>query len=178
MVPAFASYSSLMCDSIIADIKTRPAGPRRNWVDMGDWFSNVALDIIGDVGFGHKFNFTKSFGDANTAKVKEMVFIALSEPSKQLTNPLRKFTHPRQTWRFYKELAKFHQLGLDIIKEAKKKTASGKEMGESNILDLILKMGQLSEEDKLSDQEMLDEILTFLVAGSSLFSSSIRFIVF
>lgn len=161
MVPKFASYAKIMCDAMDRDLEAR-RGPEKNWVDMAEVLSRVTLDIIGDTAFGHHFNFTTSGDDDDTARIKAMVFTTLSEPSKMLVNPFRKFTHPRQTYHYYQELARFKRMGLEIVRKARVKTTEGKDDGETNILSLILKMGQLSTDDRLSDQEILDEVAILL----------------
>ncbi|KAI9022468.1 cytochrome P450 [Hyaloraphidium curvatum] len=170
MVPTFAHYARLMCDMIERDLRSRPEGPQSAWIDMAEVFSKATLDIIGDVAFGHKFNFTISpVNDARVSSIKEMVYMSLSEPAKLLSNPLRMITHPRRTYQYYRHLRKFKALGMDIVRRARTRAealarADSKDAGDS-ILGLILKMGTLSEDDKLSESDLLDEIMTFLVAG-------------
>ncbi|KAI9014307.1 cytochrome P450 [Hyaloraphidium curvatum] len=172
MVPAFSSYGTLFADAISRQVAAHPGEP----VDMGEWFSKVTLDIIGEVGFGYRFGFTTSSpDDERTTSIKNMVYVSLAEPAKLLTNPMRYITHPRETYNFYQELGKFKMLGLDIVREARLREQSGDEKGGNSILDLLMKMGSANAEDRMSDEDFLDEIMTFLVAGHETTASTSAF---
>jgi len=141
-------------------------------IDFLELFSKVALDIIGHAGFGHLFDFTKSIGQPATSgvdSVARMVYVCLTEPSEQMRNPLRKITHRKETKEFNQFYGTFMQMGRDIVARCRERelteSAAVEKKKAGSVLDLMVRMGAENADDRLSDAELLDEVMTFLIAG-------------
>ncbi len=156
------------------------AKPPAHAIDFLELFSKVALDIIGHAGFGHFFGFTKSItgGEGEAASVNRMVQVCLTEPAEAIRNPFRWLTHRKETKEFNQLYGTFMQMGRDIVTRCREREVteaaaavnfSKKQAG--SILDLMVRMGLENVDDRLEDAELLDEVMTFLIAGHEVLNS-------
>jgi cytochrome P450 len=158
-IPIFASQSALLCDTIQKSISSK-SGPEKNWVDMSVRLTDLSLDIMALIGFGTSFNFqTMNPEDKEAKKTKEAIMRPLSEPGKLIVHPLRKMRHPIGTVKYKKALEKFRKQLLEVVK--KERAGKG---GTGSLLQVWIRNGQ-DDRDYLSDEELVDEIITLLFVG-------------
>jgi len=94
-------------------------------------------------------------------------------------NPTYAFLHPVEAWTYRKHLAFIKRFGLTIIQEARKRqvTLSASSNKFLSILDLILSIGGSNPEEALSDAQILDELMTFFLAGHETTASTVSFLI-
>jgi cytochrome P450 len=77
----------------------------------------------------------------------------------QFTNRLENMLPFRSTKKFLRSIQKVNQLVLALIEERRNKNLK------ENFLDILINLSGSDEESKMSDQQMRDEVLNFLLAG-------------
>jgi cytochrome P450 len=125
-------------------------------IDVAAEMMRMALGIIG------LLTFSTDLSDESSA-IAEAVHVALTHAQSQMNNPLRlpgSFPTP-QNLRFRKALGVFDELIYGKIAERRRST--GQEP--RDLLGLLLAARDDESGEALSDQELRNELLTFLVAG-------------
>ncbi|EGO03006.1 hypothetical protein SERLA73DRAFT_84927 [Serpula lacrymans var. lacrymans S7.3] len=181
MVPIFHEITHMLRDKIAAKVQD---GPQE--IDMLDWFSRTALELIGQSGLGYSFDaLTEGSKNVYSQAVKNLVAgifrltvvrqflpwaVKIGPPS------FREFIVKHQPW---KTLREFKQ-NVDIMTETSssvfeaKKIAIQKgdeavlqQVGQGkDIMSILLKANMgASEDDRLSDSELLGQMSTFIFAA-------------
>jgi cytochrome P450 len=127
-----------------------------NPINLQESFSKITMDVIGIAGFGHDFQYTEQVASSS---VSDMVLNVLEEPNLRAVNPLRPYYELKAGWNYHRHLREFKALGRHVIELARKQK---KEQDYTSILDLLLSQSDLSNED------LLNEVMTFLFAGKGL----------
>ncbi|KAI9136800.1 cytochrome P450 [Paraphysoderma sedebokerense] len=142
-------------------------------VDIQEWFTKITLDVIGLAGFDYPFGFTKP-STKKSSSISEMILTVLSEPGLRLSDPLRKYTHFKQSREYDSQLKLFKALGRQIIQAARDADVGGEDR---SILSLLLK-ARGDDGLGMTDDNLLDEIMTFLVAGHETTSGTLSFLIY
>ncbi|KAI0075643.1 cytochrome P450 [Panus rudis PR-1116 ss-1] len=159
-------------------------GPKR--IDALHWLSRTTLDIIGLAGFNHEFNTLSGEPD----ELSE-AFRVILQPDNgiQILNvivdmiPGLRYIFPSQRLRdFDKAREVMRRVGLDLIARkkasilARKQGVTKNDLTERDLLTLLIKANMATdvpENQKLSDEDVLAQIPTFLAAGHETTSSSV-----
>jgi cytochrome P450 len=189
MVPIFKEISTTLRDSIAAQVKD---GPRE--INMLEWFTRTALELVGQGGLGHSFD-----------SLKGSTVNPYSKAIKNLAPALMRLFVPRQILpyvakigspnlhRYIAETVPWKELHnvLDMVDimdetsteifEAKKKAllmgdeAMLQQVGRGkDIMSVLLKANMVaSEEDRLPDDELLGQMTTLVFAAMDTTSSAL-----
>ena len=130
--------------------------------EINNWASKVTLDIIGVAGLGREFNALKNSDDQLVKDYEELL-----EPSseKLLFFIMKAFVNARFTemlpWKmnkmFARTTASLRGICRQMVKEKRETIKSGEQ--HFDILSLLIKSNDFS------DDELVDQLLTFLAAG-------------
>ena len=145
-------------------------------MEVGSWASRVTLDIIGVAGLGHDFGAIK-----NPENKLNQTYQHLFKPSKQqqTLNLLNMLVSPRVVGllpiKRNEDMASAAQFiratCASLIKEKKEKLAR-KELGDVDILSVALESGGFT------DENLVDQLMTFLAAGHETTASSMTWAVY
>jgi cytochrome P450 len=181
MVPIFKEITATLRDTIAAQVKD---GPRD--INMLEWFTRTALELIGQGGLGHSFDslkgatanpYSKAVKNLQPALFRLLVPIQFLPYVVKIGSP--KF------WRYIAEIIPWKELHdvlgmVDImdqtstsIFEAKKKAllmgdeAVSQQVGRGkDIMSVLLKANMVaSEEDRLPDDDLLAQMTTLVFAA-------------
>ncbi|KAI0737388.1 cytochrome P450 [Daedaleopsis nitida] len=184
LTPLFYSITDKMPQLRIA-VETRVKdGPQE--MDMLGWMGRTALELIGQGGFGHSFDPivtepSDRFADAVKAFIPSLGQLTWA----RAILPYIKYMGPRRFRRLLVDLMPFQMVQRvktvnDIVYEHSKKIINDKKaalergdqelihtVGEGkDIISILLRANMFaSEEDKLSDEEIIAQMSTFIVAG-------------
>ncbi|TCD65273.1 hypothetical protein EIP91_002834 [Steccherinum ochraceum] len=149
-------------------------------LDVCDWMSRATFDVIGSAGFDYELNAIDN-GDNELLKAyKEMFEVGISQSGSTLRMmlflyfpPLRRFIRDHRTRTVERCKAVIHRVAGQLIQDKKKKILEAEMEGKiyegRDLLTLLLKSNQsvdILPEQRISDEDMLNNINTFMFAGS------------
>lgn len=161
LFPLFWSKTREMVDLITAEIQASDAPDPI--IDFNSWGSRCTLDIIGKAGAGIDFNAMK-YPDNDLFKIYQKVFTPTSGQLwigiMNLIMPLWFMQNlPLKAVRDVSRAKDFiMKICLDMI-NTKRAQLAEKKSGNSDILSIMI------EEGSLSDEEMQNQLMTFMAAG-------------
>ncbi|KAF8809593.1 cytochrome P450 [Phlegmacium glaucopus] len=145
-------------------------------IECLSWISRTTLDIIGLAGFNYNFNASTSDPEKNALmKSFSTIFKAGAKPSiipilKAMYPPLCFLPAPNDA-ATKKPSAVMRHIGSDLLKQSKASHEDDKGIkssGRKDILSLLVQanaMQDLPEVQRMSDEDVLAQIPTFLIAG-------------
>ncbi|KAJ7209491.1 cytochrome P450 [Mycena pura] len=160
-----------------------PASTTR--IDVCHFLSRATFDVMGLAGFDYNFNSILDETNELFAAYRDVfeVFISQGSPFRILLSIYLPFVNELfadetvRTKRRSQEV--IHRVAGRLIQEKKQKIAEGEKSGEpydeKDLLTLLLKSNaaqQLPREDRISDEDILNNINTFMFAGSDTSSLS------
>ncbi|KAI0083798.1 cytochrome P450 [Irpex rosettiformis] len=175
----FVEKSQALRDRWLEEIAKSGTGDTH--VDAMTWLSKTTLDIIGLAGFNYNFGALNPTGEINELnEAFNTVFTATTEPRvfsmlQGIIPVLRIFT-TEESRRSAKAQETMRRIGLELIAEKKASiiAASGQNGVEKknvvgrDLLTLLIKANMatdIPESQRLSDEEVLAQVPTFIVAG-------------
>ncbi|PVG01525.1 cytochrome P450 [Serendipita vermifera] len=185
--PTFLQKSAELRDMLQAQIEPASSSAQ---IDALQWASRAAIDIIGLAGFNYDFN-TIQLGE--TGNELAAAIRRLNSPKsfpfflllKGLIPFLRVFEFDEQSRETRKTRAFMRDIGVNLIAEKERAAGSEKETElkdhDRDLLSHIIKLNMsksVSAQDKLSMDQMLDQIPTFLVAGHDTTAVSLTWCLF
>ncbi|ORZ38971.1 cytochrome P450 [Catenaria anguillulae PL171] len=162
LAPAVVDRTNVMFDVLF------PKAPEGVPMNLMEAFSKITLDVIGLAGFDYDFGFASSatFDEGLSA----MVLNVLEEPNLRSVNPLRKYYKVREAMQYSRDLANFKALSRKVIREARARQARNPDsVKPTSIIGLLL------QQSDLTDEELLNEVNTFLFAGHETSASTLSF---
>ncbi|KAG8743143.1 hypothetical protein FRC10_000360 [Ceratobasidium sp. 414] len=165
LVPIFWEKSNQLRDIWLETINSSPEGVE---IDVLSWLGRATLDVIGTAGFGYEFNSLQNGDENELAKAFKSVFDSDTEVTTMMmpTTGSRKLEASLDTMR---------RIGTKIVADKKTMlkhdTKEQVELQGRDLLTLLIK-SNMAEQTKgthdsqsMSDEEVLGQISTFLVAG-------------
>ncbi|KAL9621780.1 MAG: hypothetical protein Q9160_003752 [Pyrenula sp. 1 TL-2023] len=173
LYPVFWSKSIELVNALQDHVTSQPADSA---IEMGDWASRATLDIIGVAGMGQDFN-------------------ALKDPNSELTQTYQKIFKPTRAQQIFGLLGLFIspkvlalipvkrnddlnaacQVARDTCRrvvEQKKIRLANKEPMDPDIISVALESGGFS------DENLVDQMMTFLAAGSETTASAMQWAIY
>ncbi|ETW80421.1 cytochrome P450 monooxygenase 43 [Heterobasidion irregulare TC 32-1] len=148
-------------------------------LDVSHWISRATFDVIGLAGFDYQFNAIQNESNELFCAYKDMFEVAISQgqsiksiasiylPIISRILPDKQFLAVRQGQETIQRVAS------QLVQEKKRKILKGEQTGKSyegkDLLTLLLKSNvatDLPEEQRISDDDILHNINTFMFAGS------------
>ncbi|CAK5269096.1 unnamed protein product [Mycena citricolor] len=189
MTKVFIEKGNMLRDLLRQEIS---AGSERAMADLSGWFRQVTLDIIGEAGFGYRFNSLESRGQ-DEAELSTVVRLLFHSPNANLYQavqvaqaifPVLRFVPlpGGQIIRFTQ--TKLREIGKQILHKSRRESAAAP--GEKNpvkgqnLLSLLLKANMSSgipASQRLSDEEVISQIPTFFLAGHETTSTALAWAV-
>ncbi|CAK5277050.1 unnamed protein product [Mycena citricolor] len=176
MNEVFLEQALVLRDFLASDV--RKAGGAAT-INLAEMFRQVTLDIMGQTGFGYKFNSLESGGknEGDLSKAFRMLFhvpnanLYLAVQLAQAAVPVLKFL-PLPGWRTTQfAINTMRAVGTNLLQKAKTdaQTLGEKELGLGrDLLSILVKANmsaEIPESQRLSDSEVIAQIPTFLLAG-------------
>ncbi|KAH6905471.1 cytochrome P450 [Coprinopsis sp. MPI-PUGE-AT-0042] len=189
MVPTFHE----LCGKVSASLG-RIASKGEQEIDIFEWLSRGALELIAQSGFGHSFDSLneneKEHPYITTVKLLNPLFAKTAIPQLLVLplihkwNPggrrLQRFVMDNLTWgsiRALKDIADvLDDTAKDIYEARKRALETGaplKNSGKDILTILMRSNAESTDEDKLPDHEILAQISTFVFAGMDTTSSAL-----
>ncbi|CAE7156988.1 unnamed protein product [Rhizoctonia solani] len=171
LVPIFWNKSNKLRDIWLEILKESPDGT----INVLSWLSRATLDIIGAAGFDHHFNSLDGDDEDELSAAFKKVFQSGRSPGTlaMLANifPLLRYIPTERKREVATSLAAMRRIGARLI--ANKKAAleqddkTGSNSQGRDLLTLLIKSNIQAENEahRMSDEEVLSQISTFLVAG-------------
>ncbi|KAG8743101.1 hypothetical protein FRC10_000401 [Ceratobasidium sp. 414] len=161
-------------------IKTNPEGAPV--IDVLPWLSRATLDIIGAAGFDYHFNSLDGEDEDELAKAFSKIFEAGPQASifaiiKNFV-PILNVIPDERSRRLKSNMAIMHRIGMKLVEDKKATLSQELKTGSTaqgrDLLTLLIKsnMAYESEDQRMTDDEVLGQISTFLVAGHETTSTS------
>eukprot|EP01095_Lingulamoeba_sp_RSL-Kostka_P006923 TRINITY_DN2197_c0_g1_i4.p1 TRINITY_DN2197_c0_g1~~TRINITY_DN2197_c0_g1_i4.p1 ORF type:complete len:496 (-),score=141.65 TRINITY_DN2197_c0_g1_i4:198-1685(-) len=140
---------------------------RDEYVDLNSMTIKIALDIIGWSGFSVNFD---AVGNNEENEFQKAIATGLSEIMKELKRPLKIFESKDKI----DSIKLLRQAGLDAIKIRKNQIKNNEETPK-DIMDVLLKAKNEKGENIVTDNNIIEEYLTFLVAGHETSANMVAF---
>ncbi|KAI0742833.1 cytochrome P450 [Daedaleopsis nitida] len=163
-------------------------------IDVLTWLSRMTLDVIGLAGFNYPF-------DNLSGKPNELVaaFTEIFNPPARITTmmilrnffPILNIIPDQRTRRLDYAQAVMRRIGLSLVAEKKaeimreskesKEKSTGRDSRARDLLSLLLKANMandIPDNQRLSDEDVLAQVPTFLVAGHETTSSATTWCLF
>ncbi|KAF8604787.1 cytochrome P450 [Ceratobasidium sp. AG-I] len=180
LVPIFWEKSIKLKDIWINEIKANPEG--KAVIDVLPWLSRATLDIIGVAGFDYHFNSLEGGDEDELSRAFMKVFEAGQDFNLLaiLKNfiPVLRLIPTARTRSMAASMATMHRVGMKLIDEKKTALAQDSKTGSTtqgrDLLTLLIKsnLAYENEAHRMSDEEVLGQISTFLTAGHETTSTS------
>ncbi|KAG8707550.1 hypothetical protein FRC08_000429 [Ceratobasidium sp. 394] len=161
-------------------IKVNPEGT--TVIDVLPWLSRATLDIIGAAGFDYHFNSLDGEDEDELAKAFSKIFEAGQQASTLaiIKNfvPIFNIIPDERSRRLKSNMATMHRIGMKLVDDKKAKLSQELKTGTTaqsrDLLTLLIKsnMAYESDDQRMTDDEVLGQISTFLVAGHETTSTS------
>ncbi|KAL0575507.1 hypothetical protein V5O48_006462 [Marasmius crinis-equi] len=172
--------------SLTAEVSTE--GTQRTVIDVSHWISRATFDIIGLAGFDYHFNAIENETNELFLAYKEMFEVAISQSS--LLRTMMSIYCPAIQGLFPDKLTRIVQRGqrviervaVDLIQEKKRKIADREHSSEGrDLLTRLLESNNsidLPPEHRISDEDILNNINTFMFAGSDTTSLTVSWALY
>ncbi|KAH8807122.1 cytochrome P450 monooxygenase [Xylogone sp. PMI_703] len=175
LYPAFWRKSLSLIEYISAEVLENSAQVTSEGVpfgvtDINEWSPKVTLDLIGIAGLGRDFNTIKNSDDELVKLYEEILDPTLEKRAlfvAQSIGPiwLRKILLHGPDRRFSETTRRLRELCTSFVREKRELI----KVESDHSVDLLSK---LIESNSFSDQELVDQLLTFLAAGHETTSST------
>ncbi|KAG8743100.1 hypothetical protein FRC10_000400 [Ceratobasidium sp. 414] len=180
LVPIFWQKSNKLKDIWLDIIKSNPEGTAT--IDVLSWLGRATLDIIGVAGFDYHFNSLDGGDEDELAKAFSKVFEAGQRVSvlaivKNFI-PVLQYLPDERRRMAKNNMANMRRIGMKLIENKKMVLAQELKTGSTaqsrDLLTLLIKsnMAYENEGQRMTDDEVLGQISTFLVAGHETTSTS------
>ncbi|KAJ7680230.1 cytochrome-450 hydroxylase [Mycena polygramma] len=160
-------------------------------IEVSQFLSRATFDVIGLAGFEYSFNSIQDETNELFVAYKDMFEVAISQggPFRTLLSiylPRINKLFPDKTVRTVQRCQEvIHRVAGRLIQEKKQKIAEGEKSGDpydgKDLLTLLLKSNaatDLAPEQKISDEDILNNINTFMFAGSDTSSLSMTWTLY
>ncbi|KAI0701865.1 cytochrome P450 [Cytidiella melzeri] len=186
----FVEQSQVLRDKWLAEIAK--SGTEDAHVDALSWLSRTTLDIIGLAGFNHNFSALNGETDALN-EAFNTIFTSSTSPDLltllQGFLPFLKIFKTRRDRQTEEAQQTMRRIGLQLIAEKKASimTAAGqtsfekKDVRGRDLLTLLIKANMakdIPENQRLTDEEVLAQVPTFIVAGHETTSTATTWALF
>ncbi|CUA74246.1 Cytochrome P450 CYP72A219 [Rhizoctonia solani] len=171
LVPIFWNKSNKLRDIWLDILKESPDGS----INVLSWLSRATLDIIGAAGFDHHFNSLEGNDEDELSAAFNKIFQHSQTPGilALLANifPILEYIPTQRKREIAAGLASMRRIGTKLIADKKAALEQDDKMGSNlqgrDLLTLLIKSNIQSEHaaHQMSDEEVLSQISTFLVAG-------------
>ncbi|KAG5637994.1 hypothetical protein H0H81_002355 [Sphagnurus paluster] len=148
-------------------------------IDVCHWVSRATFDVIGLAGFGYEFNAIKDETNELFCAYKEMFEVSISQGkiTRTMMNiylPFVSSLFPDKSMRTVQRCQQvIHRVAGQLIQENKRKISDAEKTGSPflgrDLLSLLMKSNvatDLPAKDRISDEDILNNINTFMFAGS------------
>ncbi|KAA1468090.1 cytochrome P450 [Dentipellis sp. KUC8613] len=194
MIPIFQTVCTQLRDQLVEKVKT---GPKE--VEVVHWMTATALELVGQAGLGYSFEcINDTSGNEFASAVKNLLptmfplrvyRVFLPWIVNYVARPIRGFAARHVPWKAVRSLVGIvdvmHKTSQRIISEKRMALLKGDEavlhqIGEGrDILSVLLKANMsASEEDRLSEEELLGQMSTLLFAAMDTTSSALSRIIY
>ncbi|KAG5643591.1 hypothetical protein DXG03_000599 [Asterophora parasitica] len=169
-------------DMILEHENTDAGGALR--IDVCHWISRATFDVIGSAGFAYEFNAIKDETNELFRAYKEMFEVAISQGNvlRTIMNiyfPFLSALFPDESMRTVERCKQvIHRVASQLIEENKRniaRTQGSEPLSGKDILSLLSRFFKpvksnsaidLPAEDRISDEDILNSISTFMCAGA------------
>ncbi|CAE6471133.1 unnamed protein product [Rhizoctonia solani] len=171
LVPIFWDRSIKLRDIWLDILKEHPDGT----INVLSWLSRATLDIIGAAGFDHHFNSLEGVDEDELSVAFKKVFQSSQSPGvlELLKNilPILGYIPTQRKREVAASLATMRRIGSRLIANKKLALEQDDKIGPTSqgrdLLTLLIRSNIQTEDaaHRMSDEEVLSQISTFLVAG-------------
>lgn len=174
---------SIQLRDLLASESSKQGGTGR--IDILSWLSRATLDIIGLAGFNYKFNaLSNEKNELNTA------FAQMFKAGQRITLvpvlrglfPLLRFLRTKNDTEIEQSHKTMSRIANELVAESKAVAAgTGEKHGGRDLLSLLVRANMetdLSASQRMSDQDVLAQVPTFLVAGHETTSTGTTWALF
>ncbi|KAJ3898376.1 cytochrome P450 [Lentinula edodes] len=163
-------------------------GPVR--VDVQSWLSRMTLDVIGRAGFNHRFNALDSTEPDELSKAFSVIFGISSrftlwnDVLQGLFPLLRVFPSTSDSVKKEAQVT-MERIGRDLLRQSKEHLAATGEKGDGwrarDLLSLLVRSNMskdILEHQRMSDEDVISQVPTFLVAGHETTSTAVTWALY
>ncbi|KAJ3865395.1 cytochrome P450 [Lentinula novae-zelandiae] len=151
-------------------------------VDVQSWLSRMTLDVIGRAGFNYRFYALDSTEPDELSKAFSVIFGISSRFT--LWNDVLQGLFP--VLRVFKEAqVTMERIGRDLLRQSKEHLAATGEKGDGwrarDLLSLLVRSNMskdILEHQRMSDEDVISQVPTFLVAGHETTSTAVTWALY
>ncbi|KIK52835.1 hypothetical protein GYMLUDRAFT_233155 [Collybiopsis luxurians FD-317 M1] len=161
-------------------------------INVLQWISRMTLDVIGRAGFNYEFNSLKQTGESN--ELANAFSVVFGNPEVQATRfgfwtmlqsrfPVLRFLPMKEIPGFGKARETMNRIAKELLRDSKEALrASGEKassMESKDLLTLLVKSNMSGEpSQRMSDEDVLAQVPTFLTAGFETTSTATTWALF
>ncbi|KAA1474441.1 cytochrome P450 [Dentipellis sp. KUC8613] len=192
LTPLVWDKSIELRDILLSKCSNAPPGDRQTQVDIFDWLGRAALDMIGLVGFNYSFDSLAAGGGQHSElheAVRTMMFFDSNSLSFliPLVFPPARLIPTKRARELARSRAILHRVGGQIVAERKAAVLAGMSSAEKgslrkssiegrDLMSLLIKANlanDVAEDARLSDEDLVSQIPTFIFAGHETTSTAL-----
>ncbi|XP_070209618.1 cytochrome P450 4A4-like [Littorina saxatilis] len=177
LLPLFQKHSEILCERWKAAIKSNTEGPTQ--VNIHASLSNLTFDIICEAGFGYKSNSQQDPSEKTSSAFNYVLSGGGNRLLRIVVPALYRLMPTEDNRTFDSSLSLLHSLIHTIISKKKKsmeENAAEKLLG-MDLLEMLLSASDVESGAGLSEQQLQDHVMTFMLAGHETTASSLTWIL-
>ena len=184
LYPVFWEKSHLMVEEMVKNLpqKTHKGDSENEGMDMRDWSSRATLDVIGVAGLGVEFNALTAPSTSELLRVYKGIFAGgrlsswLALLAEILPMKILRMIPVKRNHVMRDALVTIKKVARELVQEKRKRLeeerAAGVERSDKDILSVAMESGGFSDED------CMNQLMTFLAAGHETSASAFTWIVY
>ncbi|EKM59826.1 uncharacterized protein PHACADRAFT_206038 [Phanerochaete carnosa HHB-10118-sp] len=166
-------------------------------VNALSWLGQVTLDVIGRAGFGYEFNALNPEGETNELSVAFSTLLSVPQQERrfftflQVIIPILRLIKSENDRKAEEAQATMRRIGMQLIREKKAaimaetlekgRGIERKDVKERDLLTLLIRANMatdIPQDQRLTDDEVLAQVPTFIVAGHETTSTATTWALF
>ncbi|KAJ3121240.1 hypothetical protein HK098_003832 [Nowakowskiella sp. JEL0407] len=145
-------------------------------INITEWMTNVTFETIGQIGFGYSFGMLESMNTKPHAFLQAMGYCLLESANRTFRPPFANRLYFSSNKRFDREMKLMKDTVDDVIKA--RKASADATNAEKDLLGFMLNAQDEHTKQKLSDELIRDEVITFLIAGHETTSITLSWLLY
>lgn len=142
-------------------------------IDLGEDFTRLTLDTVALTSMGFRFN---SYYHSELHPFIQAMYEVLTEAGKKTNRFLPSIFYTSENKKYQKNIQLLRQTARDVIEERKKQPDGFK--GRRDLLTAMIEGVDAKTGRKMTEESVIDNLITFLVAGHETTAATIQFTMY
>lgn len=144
-------------------------------IEVGEDFTRLALDTLALCSMGFRFN---SYYRESMHPFIAAMYAVLKEVSDKALRILPSMFYPHKEGKYKENIALLRSTALEVLKARKEETRGESASERNDLLDKMLNGVDPKTGRKMTDESIVDNLITFLIAGHETTAATLSFAIY